>query len=102
MTTTIISNGSKWAVDTRYNGDTSDPIDDLLEVLASTPLDRRFEKLGNFIEPFKDLTRFWGNFFIVSHVFDIDTNEPEVIEKLTAAIRENQQRADYLSQQAPV
>ena len=96
MTTTIISNGSKWA------GEAPDIIDDLLEVLASQPLDRRFEMSGNFIEPFNGETRFWGNFLTVSHVFNIDTDEPDVIKRLTAAIRENQQRPDYLAQSAPV
>lgn len=95
MTTTIYSNGSKWA------GEAPDTIDALLKVLTSAPLHRDFD--GNFIYPLEDMpgtTRFWGNFETVSHVFCIDTDEPDVIKKLTAAIRKNQQRADYLNQQA--
>ncbi len=59
MTTNITSNGSKWA------GETPDTIDDLLKVLASDPLDRVFEKYGNFTYPSeetKGMTRFFGNF----------------------------------------
>lgn len=104
MTTTINSNGSKWY------GQEPDTIEDLLQALEKYPLDRRFEAYGNFImrEPemvdgsrMTGLTRFWGNFYTASHVFCIDTDEPEVIEKLTKAIRANQQRPDYLSQPVP-
>lgn len=96
MTTTINSNGSKWA------GQAPDTIDRLLKVLASHPLDRVFEMYGNFIYPVNEMTRFWGNFLTMSHIFSIDTDEPDIIERLTAAIRKNQQRQDYLSQHDPV
>ena len=92
MGTTIISNGSKWL------GEPPDPIEKLLEVLASHPLNRVFERCGNFIGPSAGGTRFWGNFEGLSHVFDIETDDPDVIGRLTAAIRENQRRPDYLSQ----
>lgn len=100
MTTTIHSNGSKWA------GEAPDTLADLLKVLASHPLDRNFEQYGNFIyagDPaiLSGTTRFWGNFFTISHVFNIDTDEPEVIDALTRAIRANQQRQDYLAQPDP-
>lgn len=96
MTTTIISNGSKWA------GEAPDSVETLLAVLAEHPLDRRFEEYGNFIFAYDaQHTRFWGNFFTLSHVFNIDTDEPEMAERLTAAIRANQQRADYLAQPNP-
>ncbi len=94
--TTITSNGSKWA------GESPDTVDELCAVLQSHTLDRIFEGYGNFViadagEPL----RFWGNFFDVSHVFSIDTDEPAVIERLTALIRANQQTAAYLSQDSP-
>ncbi len=96
----IISNGSKWA------GDLPDTLDQLCEVLQSNPLDRTFEDYGNFIiAPTVEhdaVVRFWGNFFNLSHVFSVDTDEPEIIERLTGLIRANQQRADYISQHKPI
>lgn len=96
-TTHIISNGSKWA------GEPVDPVEKLLAVLQEHPLDRLFESYGNYI--FKDddgipggTTRFWGNFLSISHVFQIDTNDLDVIARLTTAIRANQQRPDFLAQ----
>ena len=100
--TTIIHNGSHWA------GEEPDTLDELCAVLASEPLNRDFEAFGNFaLHPVEytdgrvdsSITRFWGNFANVSHVFNIDSDDPAVIERLTKAIRENQQRADYLSQE---
>jgi hypothetical protein len=93
--TEINHNGSHFA------GEKPDTVDELCGVLAVEPLDRAFEAFGNFILELTDdggLLRFWGNFAKVSHVFSIDTDEPTVIEQLTTAIRENQQRPDYLSQ----
>lgn len=97
MTTAIISNGSKWA------GDSPDTIDDLLAVLGTHALDRTFEpeQFGNFIfqhDKQPGITCFFGNFAELSHVFNIDTDDQNVIDLLTAAIRANQQRPDYLSQ----
>jgi hypothetical protein len=101
--TVIASNGSKWA------GEEPDDLDTLLKVLAEEPLDPSFERYGNFIVDLDhqpDTPRFrrrpgWlnfgGNFANVSHVFSIDTNDPEVIEKLALAIRANQQRSDYIA-----
>ena len=101
MTTTINSNGSKWA------GQAPDSIEKLLDVLAFDVLDRRFENEDGgdvFISKRCEVTEivhFRGNFFRLSHVFGIDTDEPDVIDSLTAAIRANQQRADYLEQASP-
>ena len=39
--------------------------------------------------------RFFGNFWHVSAVFNIDTNDRELIDQLTAAIRANQQTPAY-------
>lgn len=119
----INGNGSKWA------GSSEDPIEKLYEMLELHPLDRVFERYGNFIQvaprvclsltrdPMTGIQtavegglmysenphtqRFQGNFLTISHGFCIDTDEPGVIDKLTRMIRGNQQRADYLSQKAP-
>jgi hypothetical protein len=94
----IISNGSKWA------GQPEDPIEKLYEVLET--LDPSFEDYGNFIDestewlgedpyPGKKVVVFFGNFWKLSHVFNIHTDEPEVIEKLTRLIRANQATPEY-------
>ena len=104
----ILSNGSRWA------GEEPDSIENLLEVLRVHPLDRSFEHFGNFVDtspqwgpdgtspsPYPDnpgVADFFGNFYHLSHGFNIHTDEPEVIALLTKAIRANQERADYLSQ----
>ena len=92
----INSNGSKWL------GQEPDSIEDLFAVLAEYMLNPMFEDYGNFIMALypklpsqKGVVRFWGNFLTVSHVFSIDTDEPELIENLTKAIRLNQERPDY-------
>jgi len=112
----ITSNGSKWY------GEEQDTIDKLLEVLAVEPLDRSFENFGNFIyKPFTwkygrgnyivndkpmypdnpGALNFFGNFLRVSHVFNITTDDKAIIAKLGKAIRANQKRSDYLSQDKP-
>ena len=102
-TTTIKSNGSRWA------GQEPATVDELLDVLATHPLDSTFEKYGNFITDCDGLlnylgkpinypagsVKFWGNFRDLSHVFDIVTNDATTIAALTTAIRSNQKRADY-------
>jgi len=108
--TVITSNGSKWA------GQSPDSIELLLEVLANNPLDRRFEAYGDFIYGLDSehgyttaelraaavgWVSFHGNFFKLSHVFNIRSNDSKVIEQLTSAIRSNQKRPDYLSQHLP-
>ena len=98
MKTTINSNGSKWA------GQEQDTIETLIEVLGETPLDRSFEAYGNFaykLEGAPGNVRFFGNFLHQSHVFNIDSDDQSVISRLTKAIRLNQKREDYLSQQKP-
>lgn len=69
-------------------------------LLAVEPLSRNFEEYGNFALALPDGkgTRFWGNFANISHAFQVDTDEPETIERLTAAIRANQQTTAYLDQ----
>lgn len=107
------------------NGHTPRALGDLLDMLAAHPLDATFENYGNFcyeprsciyggtdpdtgkaiyhdtglIHPDKpNVVRFWGNFFTWSHVFEIDTDDAEVIEVLHAAIEANRRRPDYLAQ----
>jgi len=87
--TTITSNGSKWY------GEEPDSIETLLEVLKENMLDPRFSEYGNFIIADVGSVRFFGNFLNLSHVFDIRTDDPGVIAKLTRAIRENLRRDDY-------
>ena len=88
----IISNGSK------FYGQKPDDINRLLEVLKTYALDLIFVRYGDFIETptvqFDDVVRFHGNFSGLSHVFNISTDEPELIGTLTAAIRENQVRQE--------
>ena len=96
--TTINSNGSKWY------GEEPDNIEKLMEVLKEEPLDRRFEAFGDFCYPSEGLPgniRFMGNFFRLSHVFNIDTNDIGLIKKLARAIDLNKQRPDYKSQPKP-
>lgn len=97
----IQSNGSKWA------GQSPDSVEKLIEVLGLHTLDPRFENYGNFItldpvawDTLKPLypagtVNFFGNFRGVSHVFSIVTDEPEIIDALTTAIRTNQATAEY-------
>lgn len=121
----IESNGSKWA------GQDPDPIEKLFEMLANYPLNRIFERYGNFItenpinvqlswndvdEETGKLCKYYlasdeqsepgtvhfsGNFFNYSHVFSIRTTNAKLIEELSKAIRANQTRADYLAQDEP-
>ena len=97
----IISNGSKWA------GQQPDSIEELLNVLDKYTLDPTFEKYGNFInsnpewlkpeavEEYKGCTKFFGNFMTLSHVFNIITDDTEVIEALTKAINKNVETLQY-------
>lgn len=75
----IISNGSKWS------GQNTDSIEELLNVLDRYSLDPSFEDYGNFVnnnptwvkaeakEMYKGCTKFFGNFSTYSHVFNIIT-----------------------------
>jgi hypothetical protein len=80
-------------------------IEALIAVLAEHPLDRTFEpeQYGNFVTVDPVNMRgeallppggvsFFGNFFTLSHVFNIDVTDAATIERLTVAIRANQQR----------
>jgi len=92
MTTLILSNGSKWL------GDDPDGIDVLLDRLGKYALDPMFEEFGNFIRLDPGArTTFWGNFVELSAVFRIESDDPDVVQALTAAIRANQETPAYLA-----
>lgn len=94
--TEIISNGSKWA------GESPDTIEDLIEVLKSETLDPIFEEYGNFVnrtphwihkeaqEKYKGCTQIFGNFFATSHVFNITTDDEDLISTIENIVRLNQ------------
>ncbi|MEX0313442.1 MAG: hypothetical protein AB3N18_04635 [Allomuricauda sp.] len=107
MKTIIHSNGSKWA------GESPDSIDKLIELLKVYTIEERFfHQYTDQImqgEIWIDVKRnlcpisidddgiiyqkgmhvFFGNFEEVSHVFRIETNNPDLIESLTNAIKCN-------------
>lgn len=89
-----------------------DTIDRILQYLENYTLDPTFENYGNFVDSnpewlapewarkYAGCTRFWGNFYSVSGVFDVITNDADVIRRLTTAIRRNQGSAAYASAKA--
>lgn len=113
MSTKIISNGSG----------SIGPIDDLVQRLQNEPLDRKFERFGNFFyaaaSPSKGFGKqsagfngtphnspvgevhFFGNFLHTSHVFNIATTDRPLMRQLSKLIRANQKRPDYLVQAKP-
>lgn len=92
MSTVIHSNGSKWA------GEAPDSIEVLLDVLGREALDPTFEEYGDFVTRREGgSVLFFGNFAKLSHVFQIDSDEPAIVAALTAAIRANQRRPDYVA-----
>jgi hypothetical protein len=91
-----------------FPGERRGVVADLVATLSAEPLDSTFENYGNFItadpvglddKPLypAGFVNFWGNFVNVSHVFNIVTNEPEVIAELTRLIRANQATPAYLA-----
>jgi hypothetical protein len=107
METIIRTNGSKFA------GDPPDSLESLIDVLEGREhrfapnaerwfvLDRSFEEYGSFIRREGTMTHFWGNFLDLSHAFDIRSDDPDVIARLTAAIAINRARPEYLAQPDP-
>lgn len=90
--TLIHSHGSTWA------GQLYEPLGALDRMLATAPLDPTFEATGRFSFPHhaeKGVWRFFGNFHGVSHGFNIETTETDLIERISGAIRENMRRPDY-------
>lgn len=107
MTTIVLSNG-------HLRTETIEAaIDALIEMLNDHPLNRLFEKYGDFVERdarnlrgewlegVENAVSFFGNFFDRSHVFSIVSNDPHHVERLCAAIAANRQRPDYLRQPPP-
>ncbi len=97
-------------------------IEGLLTMLATHPLDPKFEQYGNFITPSPrasrhagydetgeaiyvetgpaydecpDAVQFWGNFWDWSFCFMLATDDADLTQRLTAAIRANQATATY-------
>jgi len=90
MATTIHSNGSKWA------GQAPDPIETLFERLKEHALDPMFEEYGCFaVNLGNGVVKFWGNFYELSAVFDIDTDDAELCHRLIAAIKANERTVAY-------
>ena len=98
----IISNGSKW------NGEKPDSIDILIEVLKDYALDPMFEECGDFVnhnptwlnpeakEKYKNCTEIFGNFLTLSHVFNIITDDKNIIDKLAKCIQDNKSTGEYI------
>ena len=79
--TLIESNGSKWM------GQKPDTLDDLCNVMSEHRLIDHFEPGFEPIDHHqwyrqRGMIRFHGNFEALSHVFSIDTNDPETIKTL--------------------
>jgi len=89
-----------------------DPIGSLLKMLEKEVLDPKFEDFGNFVyvitpellyrktgedDHLIGLTRFFGNFLTYSHVFCFTTDEPDIIESVTAAIQANKMKPEYIA-----
>ena len=83
-----------------------DTKENILKDLAEYTLDPTFEDYGNFVyvptwcdeesaEKYKGLTAIDGNFLIFSHAFRVLTDDSELIEELTKAIRKNQETEEY-------
>lgn len=104
--TLILSNGSKWA------GQNPDDIQTLLDVLETEVLDPMFEQYHCYrpypfepilregrnetvFRPWMGASTFSGNFLTVSHVFNIISKDPGVVEALTKAIQKNMASEQY-------
>lgn len=83
-----------------------DTKENILRDLAEYTLDPVFEEYGNFVymptwedeqaaEKYKGLTAISGNFLTYSHAFRLLTDDAELIEELTKAIRKNQETEEY-------
>jgi len=89
-----------YEIGSRFAGQPSRTIAELIDTLGTHPLDPRFEADGgDFINLSANTAavRFHGNFLTLSYVFAIRTDDAEIIAQLTAAIRANQARPDYIA-----
>lgn len=80
--------------------------ENILRDLELHTLDPVFEYYGNFVyiptwtdekaaEKYKGMTAISGNFLTYSHAFRLLTDDTELIEELTTAIRKNQATEEY-------
>ena len=90
MTTTIHANGSKWA------GQPPDDIEKLIAMLTAHPLD--LELSSRTAEP--GWWTFRGNFQDVSHVFHVETDEPDLAMRVGKAYIRSWLRAHELNSEA--
>lgn len=84
-----------------YNGPILQPertVADLLATLQEKPLSPQFEK--NFIKKENGLWLFAGAFSTIQYRFRIETNHPQLITQLSAAIHQNLKRRSYLVEKA--
>lgn len=91
MTTIIHSNG----------GGLTQPIEALYAALEEYTLDRTFEMYGNFIEMRDGKAHLFGNFFDYSHVFRLETDDQDLIDRLASAIEANKAKPTYIRQPPP-
>lgn len=93
--TVIINNGSTWLGEQPYS------LEVLYELLEKLALDSMFEGFTNFRPETGQYDwakrRYWGNFAVLSHGFDIATNDLEIIDSLETLITENQKSRAYQS-----
>lgn len=81
----------------KRHGGTLDDIETLLRLLARYPLNRTFERA--LVEDRAGGTKpFHGKFLEISHVFDIRSNDPEVVRRLTEAIKANRRLPGFRAQ----
>ena len=97
-------------IGSHFAGTPSDTIDDLMVRLAAEPLDASFAPFvqagpllawhtGDLMYPdAPEVIRVRGNFKRISCAFLVDTDEPDLIARLRAAILENMRRPDYRRQ----
>jgi molybdopterin converting factor small subunit len=102
----IISNGNKWA-ETKPWLQEPETIEALKEMLKTQILDPTFEKCGNFInnnpqwlkeeakELYKGCSVIFGNFQTYSHVFNIITDDKQLIAELQELINTNKNTLQY-------
>jgi hypothetical protein len=84
----IVNNGSQWA------GQPPAPIERLYEVLENYTLDYHF----NHISRIGEIYQFRGNFRLLTHVFNIYTDDPVIIKKMRILFCKNKRRKEYQKQ----
>jgi hypothetical protein len=97
----IKSNGSKWY------GQEPDSIETLLDAFSKYTLDPRFENYGDFVnlnpqwlnrvnaEKYAGCASIFGNFMNGHGVFNIITDDQELIAKIAALVNQNKQTPEY-------